>query len=270
MIVDMNRVSWLSRTQIEREADSLLLQWSAFTGRDVLPPIPVEAIIEKYLDVSLEYDDLDRILGIPDVLGATWVEERKMAINSSLLGGVEGRISFTCSHEIGHWVLHRKYFFGQFTRSQRTEHENGPAVVCRISTSKLRGEWQADYFGACLIMPEVRVRESYEDIFGPEPLVLYNVKSCFGRHNSFVLDPALDTVKDIALKVINRGGFTNVSKESMVYRLHDLGLLINRAERSLATHFKRINAFFLVGRGERGLKLWHPGPLGLRLRDKRC
>ena len=114
MLVDMSRVDWLGKVEIEQEACKLLSEWSAFAGEEVKPPIAVEAIVEKYLGITLEYDDLEKVLGIPGVLGATWVKEKRMVINSSLLDAVEGRIVFTCGHEIGHWVLHRSYFFEQF------------------------------------------------------------------------------------------------------------------------------------------------------------
>jgi len=237
MLVDMNSVAWLSKPQIEEEACLLLSEWVSFTGETVKPPIPVEAIIEKYLGITLEYEDLDQSLGISGVLGATWVNEKKMAINSCLLDGVEGRIAFTCGHEVGHWILHRDYFFQQFSRLEQRSHDDSPVIVCRTFLSKQRGEWQADHFGGCLLMPEMDVRNAYLDTFGPEPLVLYNEKSCFGRYNPMVLDPALDTVKEIAQEIINHGGFINVSREAMVYRLQELGLLVNRTGKSLGNHF---------------------------------
>ena len=110
----MNKVPWLTRLEISQETNHLLDRWSAFIGQKVKPPVPVEAIAENYLGIAVEYDNLEEMLGISDVLGATWVESKTMVINSSLLDGAEGRISFTCSHEIGHWVLHRKYFFRTF------------------------------------------------------------------------------------------------------------------------------------------------------------
>lgn len=235
----MNKVPWLTTFEISRKANDLLEQWSTFIGQAAKPPIPVEAIAENYLGIAVEYDDLEEMLGIPDVLGATWVESKTMVINSSLLDGVEGRISFTCSHEIGHWVLHRKYLFEHFSRKDPSGVRPSPTVVCRISTSKLRGEWQADYFGACLLMPSSEVREAFERAFGKEPLALYNKKSCFRCRSSIVLDPALDTVKEIAQRVIDYGNFTNVSKESMGYRLHELGLLVNFTGEDLPSYFKR-------------------------------
>ncbi len=240
MMVDMSKVSWLAKDKISKETDQLLNQWAIFTEQEVKPPIPVEAIAEKYLEFKIEYDNLDEILGIPDVLGATWAEGKRMVINTSLLDGAEGRITFTCAHEIGHWILHRRYLFDQFTRLYESGDSGQPNVVCRLSASKLRGEWQADYFGSCLLMPQEEVENAYRIAFGSTPIFIYNEKSCFGRNNPLVIDPALDTTKEIAQKVIVEGNFTNVSKEAMCYRLNELGLLINMTGKSLAGHFKVI------------------------------
>jgi len=234
----MNKVSWLSKAEIASEVQELLSQWTNFIGQEVKPPIPVEAIAEKYLEFTLEYDDLDAILEMPGVLGATWIKGKKMVINNALLDGVEGRITFTCAHEIGHWILHRKYLVDQFLRSHQFSDSNEPAVVCRIFASKQRGEWQADYFSSCLLMPQEEVESAYQRVFGSGPVTIFNEKSCFGRNNPIVFDPALDTVKEIAQKVINQGNFINVSKEAMCYRLHELGLVINLTSKPLVTQPK--------------------------------
>jgi len=241
MMVDMSKVSFLSKAEIQQKTRELLDQWGAFTRKEIQPPIPVEAIAEKYLEFTLEYDNLEEILGIPDVLGATWAEEKRMVINQSLLESVEGRIAFTCGHEIGHWILHRQYLFNQFMRSHVSGNDlDQPTIVCRISTAKLRGEWQADYFSACLLMPEEEVVSAYQKAFGQAPLMIFNEKSCFGRNHpvDFVLDPALDTVKEIAQRMIGEGKFTNVSKEAMCYRLNDLGLIINMTGKPLVGQLK--------------------------------
>ncbi len=238
-MLDMNKVPWLTPSEICHEAGRLLDQWSTFIGQKAKPPIPVESIAENYLGITVEYDDLQEILGISDVLGATWVESKTMVINCSLVDGAEGRVTFTCGHEIGHWILHRKYLFQHFSRKEPLRVHPSPTVVCRKSTSKLRGEWQADYFAACLLMPSIEVQDAFEGAFGSEPLALYNKKSCFGRRNSIVLDPALDTVKEIAQRIIDCGNFMNVSKESMGYRLVELGLLVNLTGETLPNYFKR-------------------------------
>ena len=237
MMVDMSKVSWLAKAQIGLETGELLKQWAAFTGQEGKLPVPVEAIAEKYLGFTLEYDNLEEILGIPDVLGATWPGEKRMVINSSLLDGVEGRITFTCGHEIGHWILHQKYLQDEFILVHRLGRDARPAVICRSSNSKLRGERQADYFSSCLLMPQEEVESAYKKAFGNQPLLIYNEKSCFARNNPVVIDPALDTAKEIGQKVIQEGNFINVSKEAMCYRLNELGLLINLAGKSLMEQF---------------------------------
>jgi hypothetical protein len=138
MILDKVKVPWLPQTQIENAANDLLRQWANFSGREIIPPIPVEAIVEKYFGITLEYDKLEEMLGIPDVLGATWVEEKRMVINSSLLDGQEGRLTFTCGHEVGHWVLHRKFIFDQTIHSPDSNSGNNPAIICRVSAAKTR------------------------------------------------------------------------------------------------------------------------------------
>jgi Zn-dependent peptidase ImmA (M78 family) len=221
----MARVPWLERTEIASRAEGLLREYAAFIGEDVEAPVPVEAIIERYLGIRLLYDDLKEVLGIADVLGATWVDRNLMIIHSGLLDGIEGRLSFTCAHEVGHWILHRELV----EHSLRRENDGGPGqptIVCRKRNAKLRGEWQADCFAACLLMPEEPVRTAFLESFGPDPLIMHNRKSCFGP-GAMVLDPALDTAKEIALRVVEAGGFFNVSKEAMRYRLEELGLLIN-------------------------------------------
>ena len=77
-------IIYLSKEQICREAEDLLCRWSDFIGQKAVPPIPVEAIAEKHLGITLEYDDLGEILGLPDVLGATWVDEKRIVINKSI------------------------------------------------------------------------------------------------------------------------------------------------------------------------------------------
>jgi hypothetical protein len=236
----MGKVSWMGKEEIGFQADELLNQWETFSGQSVKPPIPVEAIAEKYLEITLEYDDLNQVFGGSDVLGATWVEEKRMVLNSTLLDGPEGRLNFTCAHEIGHWVLHRKYL------AKKASHFQGasPTIVCRTSAAKIRGEWQADYFSACLLMPQADVQVAYEKVFGPAPLLIYNQKSCYGRHNSVALDPSLDTADRIALKVMGEGNFSNVSQEAMCYRLEELGLLINHSRQPLSTIFQAKKLFF--------------------------
>ena len=104
------KVPWMSRKAISRKAEALIQDFERKAGYPVTPPIPVEEIIERSLGLEIQYADLERILGSSDVLGATYVKSRLIRINERLFEhSSEGRLAFTCAHEAGHWVLHRRY-----------------------------------------------------------------------------------------------------------------------------------------------------------------
>ena len=54
-------VPWLSKETISRKAIELIAGFQALTKYEVKPPIPVEDIIERYLGLSLIYDNLTRV-----------------------------------------------------------------------------------------------------------------------------------------------------------------------------------------------------------------
>jgi Zn-dependent peptidase ImmA (M78 family) len=228
-ICDMDSVRWMPKEEITFVASNLLENYEECTGQEVTPPIPIEAIIERFLNIRLEYDDLKARFGLPDILGATWIKEKRIVIDRSLLEGEHrGRMFFTMAHEIGHWCIHRQAFIGPAARRSWA-----PQIVCRESGARARGEWQADYFAASLLMPEMPVREAFAEIFGFKPIAIYNQKSIAPR-TLFWLDLAWEHAGEIARAVIEKGRFTNVSKAAMRIRLQELGLLVNRTCDQLA------------------------------------
>ena len=119
-------------------------------------------MIERFLNIRLEYDHLKARFDLPDILGATWIMERRIVIDRGLLDRDQlGRMFFTMAHEVGHWCIHRKAFIGP-----TASRSSGPEIVCRESEATARGEWQADYFPASLLMPEMRVRDAFAEVFG--------------------------------------------------------------------------------------------------------
>ena len=104
----MMNVPWLSKETISRKATELIDGFQALAKYEVKPPIPVEDIIERYLGLSLLYNDLTKVFG-REVLGAVYAESRAICINERLFeSSSEGRLVFTIAHEVGHWVLHRE------------------------------------------------------------------------------------------------------------------------------------------------------------------
>lgn len=102
-------------------------------------PIPVESWIETPLGIRFGFEDLSG-LG-PDVLGAAFVMEREIVIDQRGLNH-EGRLRFTCAHELGHLMLHR--------RAGRVFHESSD-IGSFVSPD--RYERQADRFAAAFLMP---------------------------------------------------------------------------------------------------------------------
>ena len=64
------------------------------------------------------------------------------------------------------------------------------------------------------------------------PLTLYNVKSAFCGPICF--DPCVENWPKIAGVVKDAGGFSNVSKQAMIIRLQDLGLVQNEIRARLS------------------------------------
>jgi len=217
------KVPWISKEEIAQKAMDLLEAFQTMAGYMVKPPVPVEDIIERSLGLRLIYEDLEKVFGSKDVLGATYVESKIICINERLFEhSSEGRLVFTCAHEAGHWVLHRRYVDAEGGDNSKDE-----AIVCRPRDAKAPIEWQADYFAACLLMPEKEIREAFQRVCGPEPFIINNVRNGV-EEGARIEEPFVEQWPFIAAAMCEAGGFSNVSKQAMIIRLQDLGLLINQ------------------------------------------
>src|SRR5215203_4915189 len=89
------KVPYLSEEQIERDAAALLAEYEQARGVVIEPPIPIESIVEKHLKLGIEFDDTDRVFGVPrfghrfpnvdpDILGAMFFDERRIVTDESL------------------------------------------------------------------------------------------------------------------------------------------------------------------------------------------
>lgn len=260
------KVPWLTKKSIAAAAAGVIADYEKKTNRRVQPPIPVEKIIERGLNLRLGYYDLRKKLKLDDVLGATYVNERLICVDQSLTENHnEGRLCFTFAHEAGHWVLHRTLVeqacrtgdiivtklkstgpnefesdLGQSLKSNSygamkpnfLQDHIGGFIFCRIRDAKKPIEWQADYFASCMLMPDAAVRDAFGMCFGSRPLMLYNVKSAFSGPLCF--DPCVETWPQIARAVKEAGAFSNVSKQAMIIRLQDLGLVKNETQARLS------------------------------------
>lgn len=222
------KVKFLPKEHIESAALGLLTDYGRKYGEVARPPIPVEEILEAHLGLDFALDDLPKLLGVPDVLGATWVQKRKVLIDQSLDPTVnpskQGRYRFTVSHELGHWELHRHLFLSDPGQGFLFMEQTEPSIVCR-SKAKDPMEWQADTFAGYLLMPQEMVMRMWESLYGRlEPYVAVdeikdlNAKWGLGEDDR----PTVNVAREMA-------DVFNVSGQAMQIRLIGLGLIKTEA-----------------------------------------
>jgi Zn-dependent peptidase ImmA (M78 family) len=217
------KVPWISRRDIADRATSLIEDFQASAGYRITPPVPVDEIMERSLGLTVRYVDLSKIFDSRNVLGATYAESRLVLINERLFEhSSDGRLVFTCAHEAGHWVLHRRY-----TQAQTGDGPGNKTIVCTTANAKEPIEWQADYFASCLLMPEREMREAFEKVCCPEPIVIRHARR-LTKNGAPCEEPFLEQWPYIAAAMCEAGGFSNVSRQAMVIRLQDLGLVVNK------------------------------------------
>jgi len=231
------KVKYLPRGQIEAASLSLLDEYGCRFGAVRRPPIPAEEIMEWFLELELGFDDLPRRLGMPDVLGATWVGEKRVLIDESLDPTlptvVEGRYRFTVAHEIGHWQLHRRYFQNDPAQASLFTTSAEPSIVCRTGSRKDPMEWQADYFAGQLLMPKEMVFGAWEARYGSlEPYVAVDEIDDLSARWSLAEDrtPTVSAARELAEEF-------GVSGQAMQIRL--LGLRLIKTEQPAPDLFTR-------------------------------
>jgi Zn-dependent peptidase ImmA (M78 family) len=241
------QVPYLSHEAIELDARALLAEYARARSVTVKAPIPIEDIVEKHLKLRIEFDDLHKVLNVPqagrdpDIFGAIWVAKREIWIDQSLdpeeHPELEGRYRFTISHEAGgHWRLHRRYLATDPAQASLFGGPFKPAVVCRSSQKKERAEWQADFYASCLLMPRWLVADAWKQQFGTQNPIVYELV----KHTPQAIRPRGNGPRHIALFLADilephAYLFDNVAKrfapifgvsvQAMRIRLEHLGLL---------------------------------------------
>jgi len=226
------KVKYLPREQIEAASLSVLAEYGRRFGTVERPPIPVEEIIECLLGLELGFDNLPRLLGMPDVLGATWVDDRRVLIDESLdptlPTAIEGRYRFTVAHEVGHWQLHRHLFQSNPAQTPLFNALPEPSIVCRTGSRKDPMEWQADTFAGYLLMPKEMVFQAWEVRHGSlEPYVAIDEIADLSARWGLAEDrtPTVEVARELARDF-------GASGQAMQIRLVGLGLIKTEAPNS--------------------------------------
>lgn len=225
-----NKLRFMNDQEFEDEAALLLAEYGNKRGQVTAPPIPVDDIVELYLELTLEFIDTRKEFGVDDVHGALWVNERRVGIDQHLDPAVFpaklGRYRFTLAHEAGHWRLHRQLFFRRANQlTLLPESTTRPEYICRSSSTEPI-EFQANRFASCLLMPREMLKRSWHEWRGDiEAMCLSDLRANAGNGGTdeMVLENA---IRPLATTF-------QVSPEAMRIRAEGIGLLLRKREASL-------------------------------------
>ena len=221
----MEKVKYLKPEQIDIASLKLIEKYGCKYGLVDKPPIPVEEILEAHLGLSFAFEDLSATFRLQDVLGATWIQDRRVAVDQSLdpyeYPAKEGRYRFTVAHELGHWELHRHYFLADAAQLSLFDEKPKPPIVYRTSSRKDPMEWQADHFAGYLLMPGEMVFKAWEEYYGnQEPYIaekeMADLSAKWGLAEN--QQPTVEIARTLAREF-------KVSGQAMQIRLLGLGLI---------------------------------------------
>jgi hypothetical protein len=232
--------------EFEEEAALLLAEYGNKHGQVTSPPIPIDEIVELYLGLRLEFNDMQQLFGVDDVHGALWVNEKRVGIDQRLEPtdhpAMLGRYHFTLAHEAGHWRLHRHLF--QRIANQLNLLPVGverPEYICRSSDTEPI-EYQANRFASCLLMPREMVKQGWEQWRGNlDPIYLDDLRA---KERQILTTEVLrrggvksgeNAIDNMLLEHAARPLATTfeVSPDAMRIRLEGMGLLARKKENLL-------------------------------------
>lgn len=240
-------IPYLPKSRIEHEAAALLREYGDAHQPIVAPPVPIDEIVELQLQLVIEFKDMRGLFTFADVHGALWMKERIVGVDQGLDPALHpnktGRYHYTLAHEAGHWRLHKPYYLEDPNQGDLFGPGLGkPAYVCRSSEAKKPVEWQADYFGACLLMPRELVLAEWKAARGElDPVILDNLRANqqqvlaneLLRRGGMVINQ--ENTDDALLEHFCRPLAERfaVSPIAMRIRLEELGLLLRKKPNAL-------------------------------------
>lgn len=179
-MVVLNELGFVTNDRIEGKANRLLYSYEGAFTKIQNPPIPIDRIVEQFLDLIYDWDD------IPDeedgrVLGCLIPKSKKILMNSRHLdyfasyGGTE---AYTKAHEVGHWIMHVAKETDSY-QPMLPGIKEGESYLCRDGKSNPR-EIQAEKFAAYLLMPRHLIMQEVNGHDLTKWPRLYALKDLFG------------------------------------------------------------------------------------------
>ncbi|MBC8507267.1 MAG: ImmA/IrrE family metallo-endopeptidase [Anaerolineales bacterium] len=173
-------VKFVPEQAIEIKAYHLLADFEAQYGTIVSPPVPIDRIIEKFLDLRFDWDEIDDTED-DKILGCLLPGKKKILMNSRHVKFFDqywGTEAYTKAHEVGHWDLH-VVKPGDPHQLGLPGFDKGKQYLCRNSTADSR-EIQAEIYAAYLLMPHQLVMQEIDGLDLTRWPNLYRLKDIFG------------------------------------------------------------------------------------------
>ncbi len=166
--------------EIESKAYTLLNGFESQYGKVNKPPIPIDQIVESYLQLWIDWDvindnDVEKILGLLDP------KTKKIRLNEKHRYHFDeyvGTEAYTKAHEVGHWELHiaKKNDAVQLLLLPNAGSE---PYLCRQQKLDKR-EIQAEKYAAYLLMPHHLLMVAIQGADLTSWPTLYSLKDDFG------------------------------------------------------------------------------------------
>jgi hypothetical protein len=235
-------IRYMLDEEIEAEASALLAGYARRAGAAITVPALLLDDLLQHLGLRFEMDDLRTKLGVPDVLGAIWMEDKRVCIDETLdpdeRPAMRGRFNFSLAHEIGHWCLHRACYELRQRIADLFSRPAAPSIICRTSQQKTRIEIQADIFASYLLMPRAEMIKAWQRLIGPEHLKLGDFRAGWAYRSASAslgrgcirADAREQQDEVIELLIQPLAEEFQVSPQAIRIRLDGLGMIVRETE----------------------------------------
>lgn len=179
-------------------------------------------ILQAKLDFEFNCkDDLGLSANDFKILGAFTYKPEGIHIDKSLDG--DKKFPFVLGHELGHFVLHRKYKvdMGEYNTISDTEKDFKTGKK-RLRSLRDWMEWQANRFASAIILPRATITESLIAIQRDLDIKRHLGKIYLEKHG-YSLNDYHRTLNQLA-------DCYKVNKKNVECRLKDLNILIDRRD----------------------------------------
>lgn len=195
---------FLPKEWIERKAIKLISEYDASLLKDCIGTDPWNYMVflqEMGRLNDFSYENLEG-----NILGMYNPKNNVIYLNNCLRDDLKSMHNFTVSHEIGHLMLHRDLYLKK-TMQLELGFDAAPEkeIICtrqniasNMDMANNSLEWQANFFGACLMMPSDSLKKQF-----------YTYKSNYPDSN----------IEESLCKIFH------CSRQSLRFRLQELGLI---------------------------------------------